>query len=54
MEISNLPIKEFKVIVIKMISELGRRMDGHSEKFDKALENIKKKQTKLKNTINEI
>ena len=51
MEISNLPDKEFKVIIIKMLNKLGRRMDEHSEKFNKDLENIKKNQTELKNKI---
>lgn len=32
-QISNLPDKEFKVMVIKMITELGRRTDEHSENF---------------------
>ena len=32
MKISNLPNKEFKVIIIKMFSEPRRRMDEHSEK----------------------
>ena len=44
MEISNLYNKEFKVMIIKMLSELRRRMDEHSEKFNKELENIKKNQ----------
>ena len=34
-EISNLPEKEFKIMVIKMLTELGRRMEEHSEKFNK-------------------
>ena len=50
-EISNLPDKEFKVIIIKMLNKLGRRMNEHSEKFNKDLENIKKNQTELKNKI---
>ena len=29
-----LPDKEFKVIVIKMLTELGRRMDEHSENLN--------------------
>ena len=37
-----------------MLNELSRRMDEHSEKFNKELENIEKNQTKLKNTITEI
>ena len=32
MKISNLPNKEFKVMIIKMLNELRRRMDEHSEK----------------------
>ena len=31
-------------MIIKMLSELRRRMDEHSEKFNKELENIKKNQ----------
>ena len=47
-EISNLPDKEFKVMIIKMLNELGRRMNEHSDKFNKELENIKKNQTEMK------
>ena len=32
MEISNLPEKEFRVMIVKMIKELKRRMDVQSEK----------------------
>ena len=45
--IGNLPKKGFRVVIIKMIKELGRRMDARSDKFDvfnKDLENIKKYQ----------
>ena len=35
MEISNLPNKEFKVMIIKMLNEPGRRMDEHSENFNR-------------------
>jgi len=35
MEISNLPDKEFKVMVINMLTKLRRRMDEHSENFNK-------------------
>ena len=41
MEISNLPDKEFKVMVIKKLAELGRRMDEHSENFNKEMGNIR-------------
>ena len=44
MEISNLPDKEFKEMVIKMLTKLGRRMEEHSENFNKELENIRKNQ----------
>ena len=56
-EIGNLPKKEFKVVIVKMIKELKRRMDAQSEKlevFNKELENIKKNQTEMKNTIIEM
>lgn len=44
-EISNLPRKEFKVTILKIFTELGKRMDEHSKNFNKKLENIKKNQT---------
>ena len=34
MEISNLADKEFKVMVIKMLTKLGKRMDKHSENLE--------------------
>ena len=39
MEIINLPDEKFKEKVIKMLTKLGRRMDGHRENF-KEMENI--------------
>ena len=54
MEISNLHDKEFKVIIRMMFNKLKRRMDEHSENFNKGLENVKKNQIQLKNTITEI
>ena len=33
-ETNNLPDKEFKAIVIKMLTELGKRIDEHSENFN--------------------
>ena len=35
--LSNLPDKEFKLMFIKMLNELRRRVDEHSEKFNKEL-----------------
>ena len=55
MELSNVPDKEFQVIVVKMFTELGRRMDKYSENFRKETENIKKRLivvTEMKNTTN--
>ena len=34
-KVSNLLDKQFKVMTIKMLSELGRRLDEHSEKFNR-------------------
>ena len=39
---SNLPDKEFKVMVIKMLTKYRRKMEEHSENFNKEKENIKK------------
>lgn len=35
MQISNLPNKELKVMVIKMLTQLRRRIDEHSENFNR-------------------
>ena len=46
MEIGNLPVKEFRAKIVKMIQELRMGMDAQSEKkFNKDLVNIKNKQT---------
>lgn len=45
----------FKVVIIKMLTEVGRRTDEHNEEF-KEIENIRKYQievTELKKTITE-
>lgn len=54
MEISNLLDKKFKVLVIKMITDLRRRVEGHSENFNKKSENITKNQSEPKNIITEM
>lgn len=51
LEISKL-LEKFKIMVIKILRELGRRVDEHKENFSK--DKIKKKKTELKNTITEI
>ena len=41
-------------MVLRMLTELRRRKDEQSENFNKKLENIKKNQTELNNTIMEM
>ena len=41
-DIRNIPDKEFKIMIIKMLNEHRRRMDKHDEKFSKELENMKR------------
>ena len=53
-EIGSLPKKEFRVMTVKMIQNLGNRMEKTQETFNKDLEEIKSKQTVMNNTINEI
>ena len=52
MEISNLPSKEFKEIVIKMTA-IRRKWMKLTENFNKEIKNIKKNQSELKTTITE-
>ena len=53
-EISSLPEKEFRVMIVKMIQNLGNRMEKIQETFNKDLEELKSKQTMTNNTVNEI
>ena len=53
-EIGGLPEKEFRGMIVKMIQNLGNRMGKIKEMFNKALEDLKSKQTMMNNTINEI
>ena len=45
MEMSNMPDREFQVIVIKKLSGLEKRVENLSETLNKELENIKKNQS---------
>lgn len=48
MDISKLPDKELKGIVIKILTELGSGMDEHSKNFaTEKVENIRKYQTEF-------
>ena len=48
MEIGNLPEKEFRIMIVKMIQDLGKRMEAKIEKMqemlNKDLEELKNKQ----------
>ena len=52
-EIGSLPEKEFRVVIVK-IQNLGNRMEKLQETFNKDLDEVKRQQTMLNNTINEI
>ena len=51
---SNLPDKQSKLMIIKLLTMLGRRVEENSKNFNKELEYIKKNQLELKNTITEM
>ena len=62
MEIGNLPEKEFRIMILKMIQDLGNRMEAKIEKMqemfkdleelkNKHLEELKNKQTEMNDTI---
>ena len=53
-EIGSLPEKEFRVMLVKMIQNLGNRMENIQETFNKDLEELKSKQAMMNTTINEI
>ena len=53
-EIGNLPEKEFRVMILKMIQNLRNRIEKIQEMFNKDLEELKSKQTMMNNTINKI
>ena len=52
-EIGSLPEKEFRVMIVKMIQNLGNRMEK-IQVINKDLEELKSKQTMMNNTIDEI
>lgn len=57
MKISNLSDQQFKETVIKMLTKHGRKMEKHSEVFNKETGGKKKKATevtKLKNIVTEL
>ena len=53
-EIGNLHEHKFRVMMIKMIQELGNRMEVQTEKINKDLEELKNKQSVMNNIITEM
>ena len=53
-EIGCLPEKAFRIMIVKMIQNLGNGMEKIQETFTKDLQELKSKQTVMNNTINEI
>ena len=53
-EIGSPPEKEFRVTIVKMIQNLGTRMEEMQKTYNKDLEELKSKQTMMNNIINEI
>ena len=53
-EIGSLPEKEFRIMIVKLVQNLGNRIDKLQETFNKDIEEPKRNQAKMKNTINEI
>ena len=55
MEIGNLPEKEFRIMTVKKIQDLGKRMEAKIEKiqdmFTKDLDELKNKQKEMNNTL---
>ena len=53
-EIGSRPEKEFRIMIVQMIQNLGSKMEKIQETFKKDLEELKSKQTVMNNTINAI
>ena len=49
-EVGSLPEKEFRVMIVKMIQNLGNRVEKIQETFNKDLEELKSKQTLMNNS----
>ena len=41
-KINNLPDKKYKALVIRKLTDLGKRTDEHKKDFNKELENLKR------------
>jgi len=54
-ETGNLPEKEFRIMIVNMIQDLGKRMEAKIEKmqemFTKDLQELKNKEKEMNNTL---
>ena len=53
-EISKLPEKEFRIMIVKMIKNLDNKMEKMQESINKDLEELKNKHAKTNTIITEI
>ena len=44
-EVGSLPKKQFRIMIVKVIQNLGNRMEKIQETFNKELEELKRKQS---------
>ena len=49
MEIGNLPEKEFRLMIVRLIQDLGKTMENVQKIFTKDLEELENKQTEMNN-----
>ena len=47
----NLPEKEYRIIIVKMIQDIRKRMEKMQDRFTKDLEELKNKQKEMNNTL---
>ena len=47
-EIGTIPEKEFRIMIVKIIQNLGNRIDKMQETFNKNVEELKRKQMTMK------
>ena len=50
-ETGNLPEKEIRIMIVKMIQDFRKTMEKMQEMFTKDLEELENKQTKMNNTL---
>ena len=51
MEIVNLPEKEYRIMIVKVIQDLRKRIEKMQDRFTKDLEELKNKQKEMSNTL---